>query len=87
MPAVDSTWLFVAAVCAYVLVLAVPGVAVGAAAGLRGWTLAGLTPVLGYAVLGLAGPWLNSIGVSFTVLTALAATAAVAVAVFAARLA
>nr|WP_225957572.1 DUF6541 family protein [Amycolatopsis lexingtonensis] len=38
--------------------MAVPGGVVGWAAGLRGWALAGLAPLLSYAITGLAGPWL-----------------------------
>ncbi|MFB9687070.1 DUF6541 family protein [Amycolatopsis plumensis] len=58
MPAPEDFWSYFAAVATYVAVLAVPGGVVGWAAGLRGWALAGLAPLLSYAITGLAGPWL-----------------------------
>ncbi|AXB48861.1 hypothetical protein A4R43_28200 [Amycolatopsis albispora] len=50
---------------AFLLVLGAPGVLVGAAAGLRGWRLAGLAPLLGYAVGGIFGPLLPLVGLPF----------------------
>ncbi|MEV6875670.1 DUF6541 family protein [Amycolatopsis sp. NPDC051128] len=58
MPAPEDFWSYFAAVATYLAVLAVPGGVVGWAAGVRGWALAGLAPLLSYAVTGLAGPWL-----------------------------
>lgn len=46
-----------------------PGLAIGAAAGLRGWILAGSAPVLSYAAVGVAGPWFALAGVPFTLTT------------------
>ncbi|MGH3449456.1 MAG: DUF6541 family protein, partial [Haloechinothrix sp.] len=48
------------------LVLVVPGLVTGLAAGLRGWLLAATAPVLTYAVAGVAGQWFGVIGVRFT---------------------
>jgi len=74
MPAPDTFWTYFGAVAAYVAVLAVPGGLIGWAAGLRGWALAGLSPLLSYAVTGLAGPWLALVGLPYNVLTAAACT-------------
>ncbi|MFI5583601.1 DUF6541 family protein [Amycolatopsis sp. NPDC051758] len=52
-----------------ILVIALPGLFTGLAAGLRGWALAGLAPLLSYAVGGLTGPWTAALGWSFTPLT------------------
>ncbi|MEA5367628.1 DUF6541 family protein [Amycolatopsis sp., V23-08] len=52
-----------------IVVIAVPGLVTGFAAGLRGWALAGLTPLLSYAIGGLTGPWTAAVGWSFTPLT------------------
>jgi hypothetical protein len=87
MSIVESTWLLIATVGAYLAVLGVPGIAIGLLCGLRGWALAGLTPLLGYAALGLAGPWLHLAGLPFTVLTALGSVAVLVVLVAAACLA
>jgi hypothetical protein len=56
------------------LVVLLPGLLVGAAAGLRGWLLAGTAPLLSYAVGGLAGPWLHGLGLPFNGWTFAAAT-------------
>ncbi|MEU3627363.1 hypothetical protein BS329_26980 [Amycolatopsis coloradensis] len=61
--------------CATLLVLGVPGLLTGLAAGLRGWVLAGMTPLPGYAVGGLAGPGATALGLSFTPFTYAVATA------------
>ncbi|MEV7093169.1 DUF6541 family protein [Amycolatopsis sp. NPDC051045] len=58
MPAPEDFWSYFAAVATYLAVLAVPGGVVGWAAGVRSWALAGLAPLLSYAITGLAGPWL-----------------------------
>jgi hypothetical protein len=71
MPA-EPVWLSAAAVVTYLAVLAVPGAAIGLVCRLRGWILVAVSPLLGYAVLGVAGPWLHLIGLPFTLLTALA---------------
>src|SRR5690606_36527441 len=81
----DSIWLFTASVVAYFVVLLVPGLAVGLAAGLRGWTLAGLAPLFGYTVHGLTGPWLSGLGFAYTLWSALIATALFAAVVYAIR--
>lgn len=52
-----------------IVVIAVPGLVTGLAAGLRGWALAGLAPPLSYAVGGLTGPWAAAAGLPFTPLT------------------
>jgi hypothetical protein len=49
-----------------IVVIAVPGVLTGLAAGLRGWALAGSAPLLSYAIGGLTGPWTAAAGWSFT---------------------
>ncbi|HEY3478882.1 MAG TPA: DUF6541 family protein [Streptomyces sp.] len=56
-------------VCVAIVVIAVPGLLTGLAAGLRGWVLAGLAPLLSYAIGGLTGPWTAAVGWSFTPLT------------------
>jgi len=53
----------------YVLFLWLPGGLLGTLAGLRGWTLAAVAPLLTYAVAGLAGPWSDGLGLSWSVLT------------------
>src|SRR5690606_40508258 len=68
----EPIWLSVAAVATYLAVLAVPGAAIGLVCRLRGWLLVAVSPLLGYAVLGVAAPWLHLIGLPFTLLTALA---------------
>jgi hypothetical protein len=59
----------VLSVCVAIVVIAVPGLLTGLAAGLRGWALAGLAPLLSYAIGGLTGPWTAAVGWSFTPLT------------------
>ncbi|MEV6875664.1 DUF6541 family protein [Amycolatopsis sp. NPDC051128] len=56
-------------VCIAIVVIAVPGLLTGLAAGLRGWALAGLTPLLSYAIGGLTGPWTAALGLPFNALT------------------
>ncbi|GAB3138901.1 hypothetical protein GCM10027258_16910 [Amycolatopsis stemonae] len=56
-------------VCVAIVVIAVPGLLTGLAAGLRGWTLAGLAPLLSYAIGGLTGPWTAAMGISFNPVT------------------
>ncbi|WP_406640050.1 DUF6541 family protein [Amycolatopsis sp. WGS_07] len=74
MPAPDTFWTYLGAVASYLAVLAVPGGLIGRAAGVRGWALAGLAPLLSYAVTGLAGPWLSTVGLPYNVFTAAACT-------------
>ncbi|VVJ23714.1 Uncharacterised protein [Amycolatopsis camponoti] len=56
-------------VCVAIVVIAVPGLLTGLAAGVRGWALAGLAPLLSYAIGGLTGPWTAAVGWSFTPVT------------------
>lgn len=66
----EPTLLSVAAsIACCLLVLGIPGLVTGLAAGLRGWLLAGLTPLLSYAIGGLAGPWTAAIGLPFNAWT------------------
>ncbi|MFG1644288.1 DUF6541 family protein [Amycolatopsis sp. NPDC049252] len=74
MPAPEDFWSYFAAVATYVAVLAIPGGVVGWAAGLRGWALAGLAPLLSYAITGLAGPWLAIVHVPYGPLSVAACT-------------
>ncbi|WP_410629553.1 DUF6541 family protein [Amycolatopsis sp. cmx-4-83] len=52
-----------------IVVIAVPGLVIGLAVGLRGWALAGLAPLLSYAIGGLTGPWTAALGLPFNPLT------------------
>jgi hypothetical protein len=52
-----------------IVVIAGPGLLTGLAAGLRGWVLAGMAPLLSHAIGGLTGPWAAAAGLSFTPLT------------------
>lgn len=65
---------YVLAVCVAVVVIAVPGLLTGLALGLRGWTLAGLAPLLSYAIGGLTGPWAAAMGLPFNTVTYAIAT-------------
>ncbi|GAA3536539.1 hypothetical protein GCM10022222_20330 [Amycolatopsis ultiminotia] len=85
MPAPDTFWSYAAGIATYLAVLAVPGGLIGRAAGLRGWTLAGLAPLLSYAVTGLAGPWLAKAGLPYNVLTTAVCTVLVAALAYGAR--
>lgn len=85
MPPPDTSWTYFGAVALYLGVLAVPGGLIGVAAGLRGWALAGLAPLLTYAALGLAGPWLSVIGLKYNVGTAAACTLLLAAAAYGLR--
>lgn len=75
VPAETSTLTDLITVCVALLVVGLPGLLTGYAAGLRGWALAGMTPLLGYAIGGLAGPWSSALGLPFTPVTYLVATA------------
>ncbi|WP_290058178.1 DUF6541 family protein [Amycolatopsis solani] len=72
-------------VSAAIVVLAVPGLLTGLAAGLRGWALAGLAPLLSYAIGGLAGPWTAALGLPFNAWTYAAAAVVFAAIAFGAR--
>lgn len=75
MPTSTSMLEFAVVVAAYATVLFAPGALVGALAGARGWLLAGVAPLLTYAVAGLAGPWLALAGLPFNLPWFLAAVA------------
>jgi hypothetical protein len=85
VPTPDTIWTYLAAITVFLVVLAVPGGLIGVAAGLRGWALAGLAPLLSYAVIGLAGPWLHFVKLPFDVWTAAAFTALIAGAAYGLR--
>ncbi|KDN16711.1 DUF6541 family protein [Amycolatopsis rifamycinica] len=68
-----------------IVVIAGPGLLTGLAVGLRGWVLAGMAPLLSYAVGGLTGPWAAAAGLSFTPLTYAVATAGFAGIAYGAR--
>ncbi|QWF80206.1 DUF6541 family protein [Amycolatopsis sp. CA-230715] len=74
MPTPDEFWTYSSTIGVYLLVLVVPGGLVGFAAGLRGWALAGLAPLLTYTATGLAGPWLSYVDLPYNVGTAAAST-------------
>ncbi|MFI5612444.1 DUF6541 family protein [Amycolatopsis sp. NPDC051903] len=69
MPSEPTLLSEVASLAVCLLVLGLPGLVTGLAAGLRGWRLAGLTPLLSYAIGGLAGPWTAAMGLPFNALT------------------
>ncbi|WP_158888541.1 DUF6541 family protein [Amycolatopsis anabasis] len=85
MPTPDTFWTYLSTISVYLVVLVVPGGLIGVAAGLRGWALAGLTPLLTYTAIGLAGPWLGLIGLPFNPATAAACTALLAAAAYGLR--
>ncbi|MCO1657917.1 DUF6541 family protein [Pseudonocardia humida] len=43
-----------------------PGALVGAAGGLRGWSLVAAAPLLTYAMAGLTGPWTTALGIPWS---------------------
>ncbi|MGH3923181.1 MAG: DUF6541 family protein, partial [Pseudonocardiaceae bacterium] len=47
---------------AYAVLLWLPGLAVGALVGLRGWSLAALGPLLTYGLVTVSGPWMSRLG-------------------------
>lgn len=67
--------------------LLVPGLAVGAAAGLRGWLLAGTAPLLTYGVIAIAAPIVPPVFGRWSVATFGLSVAAVCVVLFLIRLA
>ncbi|MEU0536953.1 DUF6541 family protein [Amycolatopsis tolypomycina] len=68
-----------------IVVIAGPGLLIGLAAGLRGWVLAGMAPLLSYAAGGLTGPWAAAAGLPFTPLTLAGATVVFAAIAFGVR--
>lgn len=74
MPTPDTFWMYASTISIYLVVLFLPGGVLGAIAGLRGWMLAGLAPLLTYSSLGLAGPWLSKINLPFNPATVAATT-------------
>lgn len=74
MPPPDTLWTYLGTISIYLAVLMIPGGLIGLAAGLRGWALTGLAPLLTYTSIGLAGPWLARFGLPFDFATACACT-------------
>jgi hypothetical protein len=74
VPTPDTFWTYLGAISIYLVILTVPGTLIGVSAGLRGWSLAGLAPLLTYTAIGLAGPWLHLVGLPFNAGTAAACT-------------
>ncbi|HET8643299.1 MAG TPA: DUF6541 family protein [Pseudonocardiaceae bacterium] len=60
-----DAWL----VAVYAMLLWLPGGALAAACGLRGWRLAAVAPLLTYALVGLIGPWASWLGLPFAPVT------------------
>jgi hypothetical protein len=85
VPAPDTLWTYLSTIGVYLAVLVIPGALIGLAAGLRGWALAGMTPLLTYLALGLAGPWLAMAGLRFGPATAAATAVLMAAVVFGVR--
>jgi hypothetical protein len=69
----------------YVALLWLPGGLLAAIAGLRGWTLAAVAPVLTYTVAGLSGPWSDGLGLRWSIPTFLGWWVLFAVVAFAIR--
>ncbi|SFB02051.1 hypothetical protein SAMN05216266_103325 [Amycolatopsis marina] len=85
MPTEISLVSFGVVTVVYAALIVIPGLLVAALAGLRGWQLAAVAPLLTYAVAGLAGPWLAVLGIQFTVVSFLAVLVLVAAAAFGVR--
>ncbi|MGW4482827.1 DUF6541 family protein [Amycolatopsis sp. NPDC004368] len=85
MPSEPTLLSDVASLAVLLLVLGLPGLLTGLAAGLRGWVLAGLTPLLSYAIGGLAGPWTAAVGLPFNTWTYLVTTVVFAAVAFGLR--
>ncbi|MQA12450.1 MAG: hypothetical protein GEU98_28780 [Pseudonocardiaceae bacterium] len=79
MPTNASVLFQGSTIAIYLLVTFAPGLLAGFAAGLRGWVLAGLAPILTFTIAGLAGPWLSTMGLRFTAGSFAICTALVAV--------
>lgn len=69
MPNHAGLLLSVTTIALYLVVMWVPGGLIAAAAGLRNWALVGVSPLLTYFIAGLAGPWLEKVGIRFTPIT------------------
>jgi hypothetical protein len=69
----------------YAVALLLPGALLGVFTGLRGWTLAAAAPLLTYAVVGLSGPLLTAMGISWSAATFAIVTILVGVAGFGVR--
>ncbi|EWM17781.1 DUF6541 family protein [Kutzneria sp. 744] len=69
----------------YLLVVIVPGFIIGFATGIRGWLLAGASPVLTYGVIGIVGPLAPIMGIRWNALTLFAASALCAAVVYGVR--
>lgn len=69
MPIALSPGAAVVVIALTLAVLFVPGLLTAAALGLRGWLLAASAPLVTYAVVGIAGPWLAIAGIPFTATT------------------
>ncbi|MGH4023274.1 MAG: DUF6541 family protein [Pseudonocardiaceae bacterium] len=54
-----------ALVLCYGAALWLPGLAVGALVGLRGWSLAALSPLLTYGLITAIGPWMSGLGLQW----------------------
>jgi hypothetical protein len=67
-------------------VLVLPGLVVGLVGGLRGWLLAAASPLVSYGIVGLTGPLLPAIGLSWSVYGLLGSTVVLALVVYALRL-
>jgi hypothetical protein len=76
-----------AALACFVLVLFLPGLAVGAAGGLRGWLLAGSAPVLTYSLVGLVSPLVPGLAPRWSVWVLLTGAVVIALVVLGVRLA
>ncbi|MEC3980545.1 DUF6541 family protein [Amycolatopsis sp. H20-H5] len=74
VPTETSVFFDIVTIFVALLVMGIPGLLTGFAAGLRGWALAGLTPLLSYAIGGLSGPWAAAIGIPFNPVTYLVVT-------------
>lgn len=85
MPTPDTFWIYASTIGLYLVVLMVPGLLIGVSAGLRGWTLAGLAPLMTYTAAGLAGPWLASMGLPYNIGTLAAITILLAALAFGVR--
>ncbi|WP_196776820.1 DUF6541 family protein [Haloechinothrix halophila] len=69
MPIALSPGVAVVVIALTIALLFVPGLLTAAALGLRGWLLAASAPLITYASVGIAGPWLAIAGIPFTVTT------------------
>ena len=49
----------------YAALLWLPGAAVGALLGFRGWSLAALAPLLSYGIVTVCGPWMSRLGIAW----------------------